>query len=431
MTSASTMRCDPKIVAVIDWLLGEARLLPDIQALQEGVCARLAHVGVPLWRVTFHVPQLHPQMVGQMYSWLSETGTSKVWDIPRSVATSATYHNSPVGLMHRTGAMVRRRLAGDDAELDFPLLEELATKGGVDYVMLPMQMGSVRSGFSGAGRPIGDVMYAAFGMTTKAQDGFDDRHIAIVEALIPALSTVLEAMISRIRAERLLDIYVGHEAGRRILAGQITIGTGRSIHAVILFCDLRGFTALSETLPKDALLRLLKEYFACVVPPVVKAGGEILKFLGDGLLAIFRLEDGEDSDAAAARALIAALETEAALHRLNESRRAAGKAEIHAGIALHVGTVIFGNIGADERLDFTVIGPAVNLAARIEKLCRDLGATIVTSKAFADLCPVRLVSKGTHRLRGVAEPQELFAPGLSVTHSRADQDPDAESAVVF
>lgn len=410
---ASSPLAKPDTGAVIDWLLAEARLLPDIGLLQEGVCRRLADLGVPLWRVTFNLPQLHPQMVGQMYTWLADDGRSTLWNVPRRVATSATYHNSPVGLMHRTGEMIRRRLAGPEAELDFPVLEELADQGGVEYIMLPMQMGSARSGFVGAGRPFGDVIYAAFSMTTRSPSGFDDRAVATVQAIVPALSTVLEAMINRIRTERLLDIYVGHEAGRRILSGQITIGTGRSIHAVILFCDLRDFTSLSETLPKGALLDLLKDYFACMVGPVAKAGGEVLKFLGDGMLAIFRLGDGEAPDAATARALIAALEAEAALKRTNRDRAAAGKPPIHAGIALHVGTVIFGNVGADDRLDFTVIGPAVNLAARLEMLCRGLGSTILTSKAFADLCPVRLVSRGSHVLKGIAEPQEVFVPALA------------------
>ena len=421
---------DDTVTGIVDWLLTEARLLPDLGSLQEGICARLVAAGVPLWRVTFNVPQLHPQMVGQMYTWLSDTGTSTLWDIPRSIATSAKYHHSPVGQMHRSGTMVRRRLAGDAAELDFPLLEELVEQGGTDYVMLPMPVGAARSGFSGAGQPVRGVLLAAFGMTTRAPDGFTDDQIAIVECVMPALSTVVESMVNRIRAERLLDIYVGHEAGQRILRGQITIGTGRSIHAVILFCDLRDFTRTSETLPKDDLLDLLTDYFACMVGPVEKAGGEVLKFLGDGLLAIFRLEDDEDADMAAARALIAALEAEAAVKEANERRATDGKTEIRAGIALHVGSVIFGNIGADERLDFTVIGPAVNLAARIEVLCRDLDSTILTSKEFAGICPVRLVSKGEHVLKGVAGRQEVFAPALAATPSEPAYDSEADSVAV-
>ncbi len=401
---------DRSIAGIVDWLLDDGRRLTDLESLQEKTCERLVAAGIPLWRTTFHVPQLHPQMVGQMYTWLSDTGRTSLWNIPRQVAGSAQYHNSPVALMHRTGSMVRRRLSGANADLDFPLLEDLAEQGAVEYVLFPMPIGSANSNFAGAGSPIAGRVLAAFGMTTRSPDGFESRHIALVEAIMPALSTVVEVMISRIRAERLLDIYVGHEAGRRILSGQITIGTGRSIHAVILFCDLRGFTGLSESLPKDQLLDLLKDFFACMVGPVVKSGGEVLKFLGDGMLAIFRLEESEASDAAAARTLIAALEAEAEVRLINEGRKAEGKSEFQVGIALHVGDVIFGNIGAEERLDFTVIGPAVNLAARIEMLCRDIGSTILTSRAFADLCPVRLKSMGAHALKGIADPQEVFVP---------------------
>ncbi len=430
MSKSKGRASEKTVAAIVDWLLSEARLLPDIGALQEGLCDRLTTAGVPLWRVTFNVPQLHPKMVGQVYTWLSDSGESTLWNVPRSVAVSAIYHNSPVGLMHRTGAKVRRRLAGEDAELDFPLLDELVEQGGTDYVILPMPAGAARSGFSGAGRPIDGVLYAGFGLTTREPGGFTEAHIDLVERIIPALSTVVESMVNRFRAEQLLDIYVGHEAGRRILSGQITIGTGRSIHAVIVFCDLRGFTEASESLPKGALLDLLKDYFACMVGPVQKAGGEVLKFLGDGLLAIFRLDDAEETDVAAARALIAALEAEAALKETNERRVGDGKTEIHAGIALHVGSVIFGNIGADERLDFTVIGPAVNLAQRIEVLCRDIDSTILTSKDFAELCPVRLVSKGVHTLKGVAGRQEVFAPGLTVTHADLDYDSGGDSLAV-
>ena len=429
MSPAKPSTAHGDIGAIVDWLLSEARLLPDIESLQQGICERLVSAGVPLWRVTFHVPQLHPQMVGQMYTWLSDTGKSSLWDIPRSVAASAAYHNSPVGLMHRTGAVVRRRLAGDDADIDFPLLEELVKQGGTDYALLPMPLGAARSGFAGAGRPIGGVLYAAFSITTRDPEGFSDDQIAIVQSVIPALSTVVESMVNRIRSERLLDIYVGHEAGRRILSGQITIGTGRSIHAVILFCDLRDFTQTSEILPKNELLDLLTDFFACMVGPVQKAGGEVLKFLGDGLLAIFRLEADDSADMATARALIAALEAEAAVKEANGRRTADGKPAFGAGIALHVGSVIFGNIGADERLDFTVIGPAVNLAARIEALCGELDSTILTSKAFAERCPVKLISKGAHALKGVADYQEVFAPALTATPAADDQDFEADSVL--
>jgi adenylate cyclase len=211
-------------------------------------------------------------------------------------------------------------------------------------------------------------------------------------------------------AENLLNAYVGRAAGRHILAGKVLRGGGETIEAVIWFCDLRGFTRLSDRLPGQAVVALLNDYFAEMGAAVTQAGGEILKFMGDGMLAIFAVADAGARRETAGRAAAAAAQAFRAIAALNERRGAAGAEPIRFGLALHIGEVMFGNIGASARLDFTVIGPAVNHAARLEKLCSTLNRSIVVSAAVAALLPEgEVVPLGRHALKDIAEPQAIYA----------------------
>jgi adenylate cyclase len=210
-----------------------------------------------------------------------------------------------------------------------------------------------------------------------------------------------------------MDTYVGHRTGERVLSGAITRGSGEAIRAVIWFCDLRGFTTLADTLPLEKVIGLLNDYFETMVEVVTAEGGEALKFMGDGMLAIFELGANEDPAPRCGAALRAARAASEKVAKRNVERRDAGEPEIHFGLALHMGEVSYGNIGAPNRLDFTVIGPAVNQAARLEKLGHELGRPVVTSASFAEASPEKLETLGLHNLRGVAEPQQVFAPIVS------------------
>ncbi|MGK9231643.1 adenylate/guanylate cyclase domain-containing protein [Inquilinus limosus] len=386
---------------IICWLLGPARALPSPAPLLQELAQRLVQAGYPLWRLTFHLPQYHPLISAVTYEWRASAPKTREIRFERERADGEMYHNSPIGQMHRTGAMVRRRLTGPEANIEFPLLAELHAEGAADYVLMPMRFGT-------------DQRSTGFGMVSDTPDGFSDDQIALAQRILPALGAVCEIMVNRQKMAHLLDTYVGREAGRRILEGEVVRGGARSLEAVLLFCDMRGFTARAEATPRDALLHLMNEYFTIVVGAVHGAGGEVLKFMGDGILAIFRLGDGEATAEACARGLIGALDAFAGLDAMNEHRRAEGLDAIEAGIALHVGEVIFGNIGAPDRLDFTVVGPEVNRAARIEQMTKLIGRRILTSSRFAELCPVRLISCGTRRLRGVPQPQELFTPAAEL-----------------
>ena len=392
-----------------DWLLGPARALPSPAPVLQELVRHLLDAGYPLWRLSLHLPQYHPLLSGMAYEWRASAPEVQEVRFERERRNSPIYHHSPIGLMHRTGQMVRRRLVGPEADLEFPLMHEFRDQGATDYVLLPMRFGT-------------EHWTTGFGVMSDDPAGFTDAQIYALRPILPALGAVCEIMIGRQKTTHLLDTYVGREAARRILDGDVDRGSAQSLEAVILFCDMRGFTARAEGTPRDALLRLMNEYFTIVVGAVHGAGGEVLKFMGDGILAIFRLGDGEATAEACARGLIGALDTFAGIDAMNDRRRAEGLDAIDAGIALHVGEVIFGNIGAPDRLDFTVVGPEVNRAARIEQMTKLTGRRILPSARFAELSPVRLISTGPRRPRGVAQPQELFTPAAEL---RGETIPDA------
>jgi adenylate cyclase len=381
---------------LVDWLLRHSRQLAGPEQFIEDFAVRLRRARVPVWRMNLHLPPLHPLILGRIYQWVD--GEAKPIEImrDRDARGRLAYHHSPVGIVFRSGLSVRRRLAGPDADVDFPLLEELRDRGATDYYLLPFEFSLSRR-------------RGAIGFTTRDQGGFSEDAIGLIDAILPALNTVAEVYAGRMMLHDTLDVYVGREATQRILDGEITLGTGRSIGAAIWYTDLRGFTMLSETLDREVVLGLLNDYFGCMVPAVQAAGGEILKFMGDALLAIFKFERRSREDTCRA-VLGAAVRASAAMAARNGERLAQALPGMQAGISLHVGDVVFGNIGAADRLDFTVIGPAVNLASRIEELCRDLDEPILVSQPFAALAGGGLESVGDHGFKGVAVRQELFRP---------------------
>jgi adenylate cyclase len=317
-------------------------------------------------------------------------------DREHGVEITAAYLQSPIRVIYDGAGAVRRRLEGSGAELDFPVLEEIRALGATDYVVLPVR-------FTG-----GVTSAATF--ATDRPGGFTTAELTCLDRLLPYLAMVLENQAKTRVLTTLLDTYLGHHAGRRVLSGTIRRGDTQRIHAILWYCDLRGSTQLAERLEADELIETLNAFFSSMGGPVEEAGGDILKFIGDAVLAIFPVEELDYCSTIAARALRSAEEALSRLNALNEARRDAGQAPLTCGIALHMGDVIFGNIGAPTRLDFTVIGPAVNTAARIESLSKQLGETLLISDSVARHIGRPLRSCGAHRLRGLAEPVEIFAP---------------------
>lgn len=248
-----------------------------------------------------------------------------------------------------------------------------------------------------------------FSCATSRPAGFDDGQLYQVTQALPYLAVSLKSRLTYDVSSTVLETYVGRDAGHRVLTGEIVRGSAEAIRAVIWFSDLRGFTRLTDSQPRDVLVATLDDYLEAMAAPVHANNGQILKFMGDGLLATFDLT-GRDEAAVCADALAAAAQLRAAFPILNESRKAAGNPTMDFGLALHLGEVFYGNIGASERLDFTVIGPAVNEASRIQALCRPLERNILVSSTFEETVgrSCGLESLGLHSLRGVREPQELF-----------------------
>jgi adenylate cyclase len=376
---------------ILDWLIGEARLLPNGRSLLLALCERLVTAGLPLARASFHIRILHPQLFGMGYYWQRGSDEIRVFRAEHGIQETSVYQQSPMRILFEGAGAVRQRLDLPDVAFRFPLFYELRDQGLTDYVALPVTFSD--------GKTHG---------TTWSSDrpgGFTTGDLAQIYDLLPALSLLLEIYLNRRIAITLLDTYVGRAAGERILRGQITRGSGETVRAAIWFCDLRGFTELSERTDRDTLLACLNQYFDSMAGPVEQHGGEILKFVGDAMLAVFPL----DTNDACRRALQAALDARAAMVQLNRQRLAQGEEALGFGIALHTGDVMYGNIGAANRLDFTVIGPAVNLTSRLEGLCRALGLDLLVSDTFAGMCACAdYRSLGTHRLIGIARPVEVF-----------------------
>lgn len=392
-----------EVQAISDWLVERGLAKTGLEPLVVGFCERLVAVRLPLWRGHVAMRTLHPSIDSVAITWHRDAAL-EVRSIPREDAEAATeWLNSPLYHMIETGRKaLRRRLIGADATRDFPYLEELRAEGGTDYYgrIVPFTVASIEDRLTGV----------VSSWTSDAGNGFSDADIAVLDRLAPRLALSLKVALADQIAANLLDTYVGPSVGRRVLGGEIARGAMDVIPAVIFHADLRDFTAASGHMAPNDVTEMLNAYFECMVEPVTARGGQILKFLGDGLLATFEV-DGATEAARCDTALGAAREALARVDALNRRRRAAEKPALGLDLVLHLGDVLYGNVGAADRLDFTMVGPAVNEASRIEGLCTELGVNLVLSESFAAIVAAsggRLRSLGHHRLRGVGAAQELF-----------------------
>jgi adenylate cyclase len=388
-----------------EWLVERGLKGLPIDEQIGGFCDRIHAAGFPMRRANLGIGTLHPQYGALTYVWRPGRGVERIAR-QRGLLGQEIYTKSPVYHMRTHGLdRLRRRLdTGEPAE--FMVFEELRAQGLTDYAARTV-------GFGTQAANIERLDGVFFSCATDLSEGFDDDQLEQVAATLPYLALAVKSRSTYDVARTVLETYLGRDAGHRVLTGEIMRGTVETIRAVLWLCDLRDFTALADTLPREALVELLDGYFDVMAGPVHSNGGEILKFLGDGFLAIFNLATLE-SEAVCANALKAAAELREGFAVYNGEREAAGKPTLHFGLALHMGEVLYGNIGALDRLDFTVVGPAVNEVSRIENQCKPLEQDVLVSKAFhtsATHCRARLVSIGKHKLRGVREPQELFTLG--------------------
>lgn len=388
-----TQTLGPRLPPVCDWLLrGVSRDL-KVEDLVDQLNQLLVECGTPVWRCSLNIHTFHPEVFVRNLVWSAGAGCQS--EIVSHFDTLLpTFKDSPVALIYDGAGPIRRRLAGPGAVLDFPILADLASQGATDYLILPL-------GFSDGRRT-----FASF--CTMAPAGFSDADIESLLQLAPYLALRIELESANFAKSSLLQLYLGRSAASRVLDGNFTRGQGQRIEAAIWYCDLRDFTAMTGLCDSEEVVGLLDGYFEIVANAIQAQGGEILKFIGDAVLACFDVAKHDSRAAACDRALAAARRALSDLRIWDELGETA--VPIRAGIALHCGTVLFGNIGSHERLDFTVIGAAINEVCRLEPLCKSLGVPLVLSEDFAQLtsATAELRSLGRHELRGVPELREAF-----------------------
>jgi adenylate cyclase len=379
---------------ILDWLMSGTHDEPVIDKIFVELCRRLRVAGVPVARASLHFRTHHPQWLGARIIWRSGMHAAEIQTVGYHVEATAEFLKSPLRAIIEGANEIRQRLQSGAVEiLSHPLCEELRAEGLTDYIAWPLD------------HTLGKRHLVTF--ATDAAGGFDDDHVAVLAEILPVLALVSEIRLKNQLARTLLETYVGPHASEKILDGATTRGSGATVDAAIIICDLRNFTALSNLRPRDEVIDILNGYFDAMTEPIVRNGGEILKFMGDGLLAIFPL-----SNPTACGDLLRAIgEAQTALARLNEQNLLAGRDALGYGIGVHVGEVMYGNIGSRNRLDFTVIGPAVNIASRLEALTKALKRSVLFSKAFVERagCESKLEDVGSYPLRGLNEPVTAFA----------------------
>ena len=383
--------------------------------LFDRLCQRLVIAGVPLWRAFAGMRTLHPQWGGYSYTWRRDLNAIQPAQFERGDEYEQGLRSSPFGYLFRQAAIadrggppwlhLRRHLAGPEAQLDFPILKEFAASGATDYFAELFRFGEEGDPSRGIG--------IGYSFATDRTGGFHDDDLTLLQAVLPAASLAMMADASHAIASGLLQAYLGSDAGQRVHSGAIIRGSVESIHAVLWYADIRGFTAIADTIPGLQVIELLDEVFETLTALLRARGGQVLKFLGDGMLATFPCVPATRRKVCR-QALDAAREAMQAIDRLNATRRRAGKPVAEVDLALHLGEVLYGNVGAIDRLDFTVIGPAVNEVARMEALCQPLGCKVLVSAELTAAVghDPHLYSLGSHTLRGVREGRELYGLDL-------------------
>ena len=401
-----------RIIELHVWSVRQGLLGIAASELFDGFCQRLLLAGFPLWRASAAMRTLHPQWGGYSYLWRRDLNAIEPSQFGRGSENTQGWLTSPfaylVGQAEAGGdpwLHMRRRLAGPEALLDFPLLEELASAGAADYFAQIVRFGPQGDASRGTG--------VGYSFATDRQEGFGEDDLTLLRAVLPALSLAMMAHAGHTIAAGLLEAYLGGDAGRRVHAGAVERGSVESVRAVLWFADMRGFTKLADSTAGLGVIELLDDVFETLTAPLRSRGGQVLKFMGDGMLAILPLL-AETQTETCRSAIDAAKEAMYALDRLNHARAEESKPVAQIDLALHIGEVLYGNVGAADRLDFTVIGPAVNEAARIETLCEPLGRKVLVSAEFAAAAGTcnGLQPLGHHRLRGVREPRAIY--GLDI-----------------
>ncbi|TCT09362.1 adenylate cyclase [Tepidamorphus gemmatus] len=382
-----------------DWILEEGHSSPDLGSFIGRLGERLVADGVPVYRLTTGIPILHPLIRAETALWIEGQGVS--WrQFPQSLVNDRIFTNSPLYHVYTSGRTVRVAVSPTPEPGEFGILADLRADGATDYVAFPLRYS--------------DGSFKSLTMATRRAGGFSADDIALFESILHPVAIVFEVHSQRRSALTLLGTYLGRSTAPRVLAGDIRRGDGEQIEAVIWFSDLRGFTDLSGEFTPRELVDVLDFYFETMTDAVEERGGEVLKFIGDAVLAIFPYANEQEARQAAANALDAAQAAVLNLQDIHDRDCAACASRLSVGISLHVGAVFYGNVGGRERLDFTVVGEAVNIGSRINGLTRDLDVPVLASEDFVEYAPAVFEEMGIYTLRGVRRPQRVFRPAATV-----------------
>ena len=389
---------NPLIDEVASWLMSQALEDRGIGETVLGCYDRLYAAGIPLFRCFVAFRTLHPLYRAQTMVWRRGDGELLVENFSRNESEGEAFQRSPhFFMLSRNIAYLRRRLTGDDALIDFAILGELKEEGATDYLafLVPFNTSGDR-GLLGS-------------WTTDREGGFTEREVRDLQRIAKRLGVVCKGMIESQVTRNIVNAYFGGNAGERILGGSIGRGDAESLTGAIWYADLRNSTALADRLAPEDYLETLDAYFECTAGAVMEAGGEVLLMIGDAVLAVFATDGSEEQGiAACAAAARAAEDALARIGAVNAERRNSNAELLRFGVGLHYGSFMFGNIGTPERLEFTAVGGAINEAARLETLSKELELPVVASEAFASQLSERWEDRGLHRLRGVKHELRVY-----------------------
>jgi adenylate cyclase len=370
------------------WMLDGARPSADAKAIVSGICERLVEAGVPVERFALFIYTLHPNLQGRRFRWLKGEGVEQT-DADLKAFDGSEYHDNPLPTVIRTGKTLRRKLCDPDCPDDFPILQQFREDGVTDYVVQPLFFTN------------GETHLVSW--ATKAEGGFDEEAMAALERIRLPLARLTETYMLRLNAANLLSAYVGRDSGHRILSGRVHRGDIEEISACVVFADLVGFTKFSNEASAQDVLARLNLFYDCLVPPIVERGGEILKFMGDGLLAIFPISKKLDEKSACDNALGALADASGGVEEPVFSETVPP-----FRAAVHTGPLQYGNIGASDRLDFTAIGPTVNLAARLLSSAVLVGGQTVVSEKVAEISGLPKDDAMYFELKGFSRSQAII-----------------------
>ena len=405
ISSCSHFPSDTEEEELFAWLIDAGMQRISVEDLLSRLSERLVKLGVNLGRANIALTTLHPQVSAFMYTWKDGEGLVTNTSLLHSEEPGEGWFSSPFFYMLGNNIKFMHRKLETDGDLDFPVFVDFKEQGLTDW------FGQIFDFGWGARDHKREV---DFGLITSwassVEGGFTDRDFAILRRAVPLFALAVKGISSFEVARTVLETYVGRETAREVMSGQIVRGKARSINAVLLFADLKGFTKLTDAIRQEDIVSTLDQYLERMADPVTDFGGEVLKFMGDGMLATFSLEDGNEADICKT-ALMATQKMMSGIEALNIRRESIGEPTMGLDVALHVGEVMYGNVGSSSRLDFTVVGPAVNEVSRMESLCDALSTNVLLSGEFAKHavhCQEHFETAGLHSLRGVRTPKQLF-----------------------